>query len=204
MKLTIAQAADKFGVSKEAIHNRVRRGSLKSVIENGVKYIVLDEPKTSNDTEYVDKYYRYIEEENSRLKEKIERLEGETRTLRDQREQMLIDERNKIEQIYKERDEQLKSVLHVVASKFLTHSNSDAIIEEAISAEVVEPQTLCEDEVSEISLKAFLKDRGIKKERRKKLTKRFEKRAKKDARIKWVEGKIFLNPDEFDYEDLLK
>ena len=200
MKLTIAQAAEKFGVSKEAIHNRVRRGSLKSVIENGVKFIVIDEPKTPEREDYSDKYYRYIEEENSRLKEKIERLEDETRSLREKREQMLIDERNKIEQIYKERDEQLKSVLHVVASKFLTHSNSDAIIDEAISAEVLEDKN---DEVSEVALKTYLKLRGIKKERRKKVTKRFEKRAKKDARIKVVAGKIFLNPDEFDYDDLL-
>jgi hypothetical protein len=49
-------------------------------------------------------------------------LEKETSRLRDQREQMLIDERVKVEQIYKERDAQLRSILHVVATKFLSHA----------------------------------------------------------------------------------
>ena len=40
-KLTVIEAAKLLGVSKEAIYNRLRRGSLQSVIENGVKYILL-------------------------------------------------------------------------------------------------------------------------------------------------------------------
>ena len=36
-KLTVIEAAKLLGVSKEAIYNRLRRGSLQSVIENGVK-----------------------------------------------------------------------------------------------------------------------------------------------------------------------
>ena len=68
MKYTIEETAKKFKVSKEAIHNRIRRGSLDCVIEHGVKYVLLDEPTTvvkpTND-----KYYAYIEEENSDLKE---------------------------------------------------------------------------------------------------------------------------------------
>lgn len=41
-KLTVADAAKKLGVSKEAIHNRIRRGSLQSVVEDGVKLVILD------------------------------------------------------------------------------------------------------------------------------------------------------------------
>ena len=37
-KLTIAEAASDIGISKEAIHNRIRRGSLNCVIENGIKF----------------------------------------------------------------------------------------------------------------------------------------------------------------------
>jgi len=198
-KITVADAAKEFNVSKEAIHNRIRRGTLTSVVENGIKYVLTDTTSSTAKPNYNDKYYNYIEEENVRLKEKIDKLEGETSHLRNQREQMLIDERNKIENIYKERDEQLKNVLHVVASKFLTQINPEKIIDEAISAEVIDE----EDENNEIYLKEFLKLKGIKKEKRKKITKKFEKRASKDARIKTVEGKIFLNPDEFDYDDLL-
>ena len=45
MKLTILDAAEKLGISKEAIHNRIRRGSLKSVVENGVKFVFISEEK---------------------------------------------------------------------------------------------------------------------------------------------------------------
>ncbi len=103
-KLTVAEAAQHFNVSKEAIHNRIRRGTIDCVIENGVKYVVIGEPTVSNSSDD-SKYYDYIEKENERLKARVSELEGETRSLRDQREQMLIEERQKIEQIYKERDE---------------------------------------------------------------------------------------------------
>lgn len=199
MKLNVAEAAAKFKVSKEAIHNRIRRGTLKSVVENGIKYVLVDEPQTPAETKNYDtKYYSYIEEENKRLKEKVEKLEGETKTLRDQREQMLIEERDKIENIYKERDLQLQNVLNVVASKFLREVDSQKMINEAISAEVIE-----EEHSSEVPLKSYLKLKGVKKERRKKVLKKIAKSPKKDARFIKRDGELFLNPDEFDYDDLL-
>ena len=41
-KVTIHDAAELLGVSKEAIHNRIRRGSLQSVVEDGIKLVILD------------------------------------------------------------------------------------------------------------------------------------------------------------------
>jgi len=38
-KMSIAEAAEFFGISREAIHNRIRRGSLESLIEDGVKLV---------------------------------------------------------------------------------------------------------------------------------------------------------------------
>ena len=46
-KLTVADAAIKLGVSKEAIHNRIRRGSLESVVENDVKLVIIDIKKVT-------------------------------------------------------------------------------------------------------------------------------------------------------------
>lgn len=133
--MTVADAAEHFKISKEAIHNRIRRGTLNSVIENGVKYVLMaDEKSKSGDSRFHD----YIEKENERLKARTEHLESEIYRLRDQREQMLIDEREKIEQIYKERDDQLRNVLQVFASKLLPESAVDAVVEEAVSAEIVE------------------------------------------------------------------
>jgi valyl-tRNA synthetase len=206
-KLTIADAAEHFGVSKEAIHNRVRRGSLNCLVEDGVKYVTITAPKTSQSTENaVDvRYTQYIEQENERLRGRVDVLENETSRLRDQREQMLIDERIKVEQIYKERDAQLRSVLHVVATKFLSHVNPEAVMQEgmekgasdAINADIVEIDTW-------ISLKDFLKVKKIKDEAKKKIKKRFEKLASTDARISVRDEKLFLNPAEFDYSDLIR
>jgi len=213
-KMTIAEAAQHFNVSKEAIHNRVRRGSLDSVIENGVKYVILGEakravPSPASHT----RYYDYIEKENERLKGKVDTLENETTRLRHQREQMLIDDREKIERIYKERDEQLKNILQVVSSKFLGHASTESMIEEAETAEVLEvkeeeiqpePKVKSKKEDELVSLKDFMKLKLYSKKKRQKIKERFEKKAKKDARIITNKGKLFLKPQHFDYSDLLK
>ncbi len=199
-KMTIAEAADHFGVSKEAIHNRIRRGSLESVVENGVKYVAVASAKSAANEGNIeaDRYTRYIEQENERLREKVDTLEKETTRLRDQREQMLIDERVKVEQIYKERDAQLRSVLHVVATKFLSHANADAVVEEAINADVID---IAAEEW--VALKAFLKLKRIKDKEKKKIKNRFVAARETDERIALREGKIFLNPSKYDYSDLL-
>lgn len=198
-KMTIADAAEFFNVSKEAIHNRIRRGSLDCIVENGVKYVAVESAKGSPTANIANdnRYTQYIEQENERLREKVDTLEKETTRLRDQREQMLIDERVKVEQIYKERDAQLRSVLHVVASKFLTHANADAVVEEAINADVVD----ADDEW--ISLKAFLKLKRVKDKDKKKIKARFTASRDEDVRISVRDEKIFLNPSRYDYSDLL-
>jgi valyl-tRNA synthetase len=203
-KMTIADAAEYFNVSKEAIHNRIRRGSLNCIVEEGVKYVAIESPKsaptanTVNDTRYT----QYIEQENERLREKVDSLEKETSRLRDQREQMLIDERIKVEQIYKERDAQLRSVLHVVATKFLSHVNTDAVMEEANVPEAINADVIEIDEW--ISLKTFLKLKRVKEKEKKKIKNRFEALENEDSRIRIQEGKVYLNPSEYDYSDLLR
>ncbi|MDD2781825.1 DNA-binding protein [Sulfuricurvum sp.] len=203
-KMTIADAAEYFNVSKEAIHNRIRRGSLDCIVENGVKYVAVESAKSNVSANVVSdsRYTQYIEKENERLREKVDVLEKETTRLRDQREQMLIDERVKVEQIYKERDAQLRSILHVVATKFLSHANEEAVMQEvdAINADVVE------SEIDEwVSLKSFLKLKRIKDKEKKKIKNRFELAVENsDERLVLRDEKICLNPSRYDYADLLK
>ncbi len=232
-KMTVADAAEHFNVSKEAIHNRIRRGTLDSIIENGVKYVVLPDEKRALQAD--SRFHDYIENENERLKAKNDRLEAEINRLRDQREAMLIAEREKVEQIYKERDEQLKSVLQVFASKLLPAGTAEAIVEEAVSAEVVEeaqpvaalgeedfedgiiddthPEEPLEDKPDPfegddfddlVSLKNFMKLKGYGKKQRKRVKERFEANADSDSRILVRGGKIHLRPYHYDYGDLLK
>jgi len=231
-KMTVADAAEHFNVSKEAIHNRIRRGTLNSIIENGVKYVVLTDAKPAVQAD--SRFYDYIEKENERLKEKNEKLEAEVNRLRDQREQMLIAEREKVEQIYKERDEQLKNVLQVFASKLLPEKAAEAIIEETVAAEVVEEPAVpldaedfedgvIDDEAETagdiadtpdpfegddfddlVSLKNFMKLKGFGKKQRQRIKERFKTHAEDDSRILVREGKLHLRPYHYDYSDLLK
>jgi len=196
-KMTVAEAASHFNVSKEAIHNRIRRGSLDCVIEHGVKYVIMAEAGNSV-TQTDNRYYDYIEKENERLKERVSALEHETKDLRAQRETMLIAERDKIEQIYKERDDQLRNVLQVVASRFLSQATMDSVIENAVTAEVIE-----EHDNKLVALKDFLKLKAYKGKKRDKIKKRFKKNADEDSRIIVKEGKLYLDPNRFDYSDLL-
>lgn len=201
-KLTIADAAEHFGVSKEAIHNRVRRGSLDCIVENGVKYVAINDVKASSGVANgMDaRYTQYIEQENERLREKVDTLEKETSRLRDQREQMLIDERVKVEQIYKERDAQLRSVLHVVATKFLSHAPVEEVMQEAQMAEAINADVIESDEW--VSLKNFLKLKRYKEKEKQLIKKRFKK-SLNEPRISVRDEKIFLNPSLYDYSDLL-
>ena len=215
-KMSISDAAEHFGISREAIHNRVRRGSLKSVVENGVKLVIIDKKGTPTPRAQVrkatvssdDKYYKLLEEQNAKLQEKVEKLEGETRTLRDQKEQMLIDERIKIEQIYRDKDDQLKSILSTFQSQFMLASPEAQ--EEHLEAEIEEEKEIIiekeeEKEVQErgvISLKRYLKERKLSAKKEQKVKDRFKKRAKKDERIITIGKKYYIDLDKYDYRDL--
>jgi hypothetical protein len=197
-KMTVAEAAQHFNVSKEAIHNRIRRGTLDCIIDHGVKYVVIGEQGVSN-AGGDNRYHDYIEKENQRLKDRIAELEGETKSLRTQREEMLIAEREKVEQIYKERDEQLRNVLQVVASKILTNATMESVIQEALPAEVIEEKN---DEL--VPLKTFLKLKQYKSKHKEKVKARFNKAAQRDSRIIVKKGKLYVNPQRYDYRDFLK
>lgn len=217
-KMSIADAALKLGVSKEAIHNRIRRGSLESLIEDGVKFVILKQgsaqtlkPSTRRSSaktvpESDNKYYKLLEEQNEKLQLKVEKLEGETKTLRDQKEQMLVNERIRIEKIYKDKDEQLKNILNAISSKFMLNAPSEELIEDSEEVvEVVELEAEPEENVESklISLKKYLKDKNYSKKKTQKIKDRFTKAAKKDSRIITVGKKYYINTTKFDYSDLL-
>jgi len=217
-KMNIIEASEHFSVSKEAIHNRIRRGSLSSVVEDGIKYVIVDESKSVSKPRTVqkkvassdDRYYKLLEEQNAKLQSKVDKLEGETRTLRDQKEQMLIDERIKIEQIYKDKDEQLKNILTTFKAQFLIapqtqEEHLDAEIEEIKEIEVQsvkEPKKKKESGV--ISLKKFLKEQKLSEKKIQKIKAKFKKRVKKDERVIIIGKKYYLDPQKYDYRDLLK
>lgn len=216
-KLIIADAALSLGVSKEAIHNRIRRGSLKSVIENGVKFVILDSDQPTGSAYALsdNRYVTHIESENIRLQSRVDVLETETTRLRDQREEMLIAQRVSVEEIYKERDAQLRSILNVVATRFLPNANPDSVVREGMGEESVEvsydydainahiiPNVNIDDEW--ISLKNFLKLKRYPDVIKKNLKRRLKAAALEgDERFVEKKDKLYLNPSMYDYSDLL-
>ncbi len=204
-KMSVADAAEYFKVSREAIHNRIRRGSLSSVLENGVKLVVVDKnakttqrtPVKKSGVSSNDKYYKLLEEQNAKLQSRVDTLETETRTLRDQKEKMLIEERVKIEQIYRDKDEQLKNILTTFKEQFALEA--PLVEEEHLEVEIEEASP----EKSVVSLKKYLKERKYSEKKAKKIKERFKKRAKIDNRIVIIGKKYYLDLDKYDYSDLL-
>ena len=210
-KYTVADAAKKLGVSKEAIHNRVRRGSLESIVENGVKLVIIEAKVAAKATTRAnatkkaalhvdDRYYKLLEEQNAKLQNRVDTLEGETRSLRDQKEQMLIDERKKIEQIYKEKDEQLKNILNAISSKFMLNAPDEDVeaVENIVEAEVEQED---KPESRLISLNKHLKNKNFSKKKAQKIKDKFQKRAKDDSRIIKIGKKFYIDLEKYDYSD---
>lgn len=133
-KLTVIEAAKLLGVSKEAIYNRLRRGSLQSVVENGVKYILLTKSSLKEGTSArkiesaatESAYVELLKVQLEEMKLKNEKLEADKERLIADKERLLIESKEKIEMIYKERDEQLKAIL-TLANRQITHTSNDTV-----------------------------------------------------------------------------
>ncbi len=123
-KLTVSEAANFFGITKEAIYNRVRRGKLRTVNENGLKYVVVEEninsmPKTRQSTKSSsEKYTRFLENEVEELKAKVKKLESENTKLIKEKLEILEQSKKELEEIFATRDEQLKQILHLMNEKY--------------------------------------------------------------------------------------
>lgn len=48
-RLTVAEAADRLGISEDAIRSRIKRGTLVSVRESGTVYVLLDADRPTTD-----------------------------------------------------------------------------------------------------------------------------------------------------------
>ena len=212
-KVSVSEAAQFFGVSKEAIHNRIRRGSLEVAVVDGIKMVVINPDKvtktvrktasTVKNSSNDERYYKLLQEQNEKLQKRVDTLEGETRSLRDQKELMLIEERKKIEAIYKEKDEQLKNILATLSSQFmLTQPKKEqTLVQESVETVEVFVE---EEETTLISLKKYLKASDYSDKKRVKIKTRFVKKAKKDERIVMVGEKVYIDPSKYDYSDLIR
>ena len=204
MKLTIDEYSQQFKMSKEMVTSKLRAKKLNYTIDNGETLILVNEEdvqtkkepskKISNTKTTVATVLALYKRENHYLKLKINQLEDKIDRLIGDKEQMLRDERDKIEQIYENKDEQLKHVLELINAKMLHEQ------EKFDTLHLVEHT---DNETQIVELKTYLKSLDLKQVKRKSIKKRFESVAKKDIRVIEQNGKIYLDFSKYDYSDLL-
>ena len=188
-KLTVIETAELLGVSKEAIYNRIRRGSLTTVIENGIKLVVLtDEVKKSSsrksNNNVSDAYIQLLKDEMKELKDRNRALEADKDKLVQEKEKLLIKSKEEIEKIYKQRDEHIKAILTLASSGAIEHKKikKEEIFvheEDAIDIDIESDNSQTKGIVETYSdwqdLRDYLKQKGYSKKEKKAIKKKFIK-----------------------------
>jgi hypothetical protein len=216
VRFTVDEYAKTFKMSKEMIQNKLRTKRLNYIIEGGVTYIIV--PRSSLNEEKrqeiaqsakapvpapqkttVGMIIALYQKENQQLKLKIKELENKVDRLVNDKENMLIAERERIEEIYTAKDEQLKNLLEVINTKLLL-SQGNAVHDVDITATAPIAQTLAN---GIIELKRYLKFIGMSSEERKGVKRRFELAFGSDIRVIQREGEFYVDLSKYDYTDFL-
>ena len=78
MQITIKRYAENEGISVQSVYAQIKRGSLKSVEENGVKYVLLEDktikPKVENTLKEAFKIIKRLQKEIKEKDKEIKRL----------------------------------------------------------------------------------------------------------------------------------
>jgi hypothetical protein len=216
MQITIDEYAKRYKMSKEMIRAKLRAGRLPHTTVDGMTYITVapaeqtaEAPKVPSEhahgaAEAVITLYR---QENERLKQKIAELESKIDTLIGDKEQMLREERDRIEDIYLSRDEQLKSFLELVNAKLVQEGmklaslqQHDGATDQHAAAAAPAPYSTMQERTEllyYLDLKQFTPDE------KKTVKKRFAKAYGNDVRVTQQNGEFILDFSKYDYSDLL-
>ena len=225
MRLTIDEYSKHFKMSKEMINSRLKNRRLNYIIENGTTYIIVT--KSSTDEEKIEQIQEVktapvdvpmtkavakprttvatvlalYQRENKQLKEKILQLEEKIDKLIDDKEQMLRDERDKIEEVYSTKDAQLKNILELINSKLMLEQQSSTIHEVETFTSPNPEEKIGSSKL--VELRTYLRTLDIKSYHRKIIKKRFLAIYDNDARVIQQNGKLYLDFAKYDYSDLL-
>lgn len=231
MRFTVEEYAKAYSISEEMVHSRLRRNRLNYIIEDDTTYIVVpkhqvpynidpdistlrhhvpdSEPKPAAAPQKKTTVATVIglyQKENHYLKLKISELEAKVDRLIDEKEQLLKEERQRIEKVYTDKDTQLKTILELINTKLIQehaatvntahiHEIPEASIEASIEQTSKEPPA---------ELKQYLRSLGLKSTERKFIKRRFAEAYGKDSRVLLKNGLFYLDFERYDYSDLLK
>ena len=228
MRFTIEEYANAYSISPEMVQSRLRRNRLNYIIENDTTYIVVPkhqvpfreddvssvkqhapDPKNDDETQAPPKkttvatVIGLYQKENHYLKLKIEELEAKVDRLVDEKEQLLKEERSRIEKVYSDKDAQLKSILELINIKLLQENASSSQNYRATEV-AIEGQLEDVKEKEPVELKQYLRSLDLKSSQRKSIKRRFAEAFGSDSRILLKNGLFYLDFDRYDYTDLLK
>ena len=215
-KVPVSEAAEILGVTKEAVYNRIRRGTLKTFEKDGVKYVVLDgyEPQTapksapktsksakSSESKKVAKVgefdvNEFLLSQISELKEQNQNLQADKERLFREKEQILLNNKSEIAQIYRERDEKLRGFLSMLERPLLARQNGEYVA--PIDVEFVESKP--ENEGKWMSLAEFLKSQNLSGKSLKKTQNKIIKNIGKSKFIKFKKGVIMVKSKKISKE----
>ena len=150
-KLSVSEAAEILGITKEAIYNRIRRKSLKSIDEKGVKYVLIEDDEAANEpqtkaktartnvkrptvsknssetTEEKSEFIKFLLTQLEELKELNQNLQDDKDRLFREKERILVANKDEIAEIYKERDEKFRYFLQMLERPLLARQNGEYI-----------------------------------------------------------------------------
>lgn len=128
-KLSVAKAAKTLGITKEAVYNRIRRGTLQSVTENGLKYVLMEQkPQQQNQSSnqnvenYQEKYINHLLKQVDELKDENKRLHEQKDKLHEEKQNLLVDSKNEMKSLFIERDIQLQGIISILTKPLLEFS----------------------------------------------------------------------------------
>lgn len=204
-KISVLEAAEILGISKEAVYNRIRRNTLNSIVEDGVKFVILDEneqietstkkpPQTSKKTYEDDRYSCYLLDQISELKEKVKTLEDDKDRLIMQKEELLIQTKNEIEAVYKDRDKQLKQILALVTRPLMSLVKKQRTIDANFEDLAPYDKALVESkEVSKwINLDEYMHEKGYSYKKKKSINSALLAQVNTNKNIKEENGILFI------------
>ena len=215
-KVPVSEAAEILGVTKEAVYNRIRRGTLKTFEKDGVKYVVLEgyepqtapksAPKTSKSAKSSESkkatkvgefdVNEFLLSQISELKEQNQNLQADKERLFREKEQILLNNKTEIAQIYRERDEKIRNFLNLLERPLLARQNGEYAV--PIDVEFVESEPKSEGKWT--SLAEFLKSQNLSGKSLKKTQNKIIKNIGKSNFIKFKKGVIMVKSKKISKE----
>jgi len=226
MQLTIEEYSKHFKMSKEMVKSKLRTKKLNHITKNGIIYIevadltdtqkqkgeivqtqnpLLPKKQPTKPKTTVATVLALYQRENAHLKEKITQLEAKIDKLINDKEQMLREERDKIESLYNTKDEQLKNILELINTKLMIEQKQQTIHDvETFIPNISEEKITKKEQNHIVELREYLKSMGLKPHQRKVIRKRFLAVYDSDIRVIKQNGKLYLDFSKYDYSDLLE